>query len=187
MDLASDESKGMAVTEEWKDVKGYEGIYQISSYGRVKSTRRRGSQGGILKLSLDKKNTGYFKIRLCKSNHYKSFFIHRLVAQAFIANPNNYPQVNHKDENRQNNNVDNLEWCTNKYNSNYGNHSWRNGRAQRENLKWVCQYSTNNKFIAKYKTAEEAAKAVNGFASNISKVAHGSINTAYGYKWKYEN
>ena len=120
--------------EEWRDIKGYEGLYQVSNLGRVKSLiRGTGNQFRfskvevILKPHLTKK--GYFRLSLSKNNKRKSFQVHRLVAEAFIPNPNNYPQVNHKDENKTNNCVDNLEWCTNKYNCNYGNHGEKISKA----------------------------------------------------------
>lgn len=182
--MVSDESARLGLSEIWKDIKGYEGLYQVSSFGRVRSKRRRGSKGGIAKLTLDKKNTDYFKIRLCKNNHYRAFFVHRLVAQAFIPNPNGYPQVNHKDEDRHNNFVNNLEWCTNRYNSNYKNHNWKNSISQK-GRKWVYQYSLFGDVIARYKTVSEAAEAMHGSSSNISHAAHRKGSTAYGYVWKY--
>ena len=125
--------------EIWKDIVGYEGLYQVSNCGRVKSLSRymNNKNGGksllkerILKSAYTKK--GYLRVGLCKYSKTKPFSVHRLVAQAFIPNPNNLPQVNHKDENKENNFVyinedgtadlekSNLEWCTNEYNSNYG-------------------------------------------------------------------
>ncbi|WP_051174508.1 NUMOD4 domain-containing protein [Ligilactobacillus saerimneri] len=175
------------MSEIWKDIKDYEGLYQVSTLGRIRSKRRRGTKGGIIRSTLDKKNTNYYKIRLCKNGHFQAFFIHRLVAQTFIPNPKQYPQVNHKDENRHNNYVENLEWCTNQYNANYGNCKWKGSISRRKGLKWVCQYSMDGKKIGKYKTLTDAARAVNGFPSNISKAIHGEINTAYGFKWKSEN
>lgn len=101
------------IKEEWRDIKGYEGLYQVSNFGRVWSniTNR------IMKQKL---SSEYFQIGLSKNNKQTFYCIHRLVAQAFIRNPNNYPCINHKDENKYNNISSNLEWCTYKYNNNYG-------------------------------------------------------------------
>ena len=110
--------------EIWKDIPNYEGLYQISNLGRVKSFPRKGThtkKERILKFA--KSNKNYLIAMLTKHNKRKAKSVHRLVAEAFIPNPNNFPQVNHKDENRHNNCVDNLEWCTNHYNCNYGNRS----------------------------------------------------------------
>lgn len=115
-------------TEEWRDVIGFEGLYQVSNLGRVKGLDRlvdtninnvdkRISKGKLLKPQFN--NKGYKRVNLCKNGTFKSVFVHRLVAEAFIPNPNNYPVVNHKDENKQNNCVENLEWCTQKYNMNW--------------------------------------------------------------------
>lgn len=113
--------------EIWKDIKGYEGLYQISNLGRVKCLpkiiRNRKYKEIIKSPSLAGK--GYYRLILCNNGKNKAFYIHRLVAQAFIPNPNNLPQVNHKDENILNNCVDNLEWCNNKQNINYGLHNFR--------------------------------------------------------------
>ena len=106
--------------EVWKDIPGYEGLYQVSSLGRVKSFPRPGThsqQEQIMKQTPDQK--GYLRLWLCKGGKGKNVKIHRLVAEAFIPNENNLPQVNHKDENKGNNSVDNLEWCDNRYNAIY--------------------------------------------------------------------
>lgn len=104
----------------WKDIPGYEGLYQVSNTGRVRSLNYNGTRKTkVLKQGTNK--DGYKRIKLYKDGKFKVYLVHRLVALAFIPNPNNYPIINHKDENRWNNNVDNLEWCTYKYNSNYGN------------------------------------------------------------------
>jgi len=105
--------------ETWEDIKGYEGLYQISNLGRVKSLPKFYQGEKILKSREDK--YGYLYINLIKNKVKKSYKIHRLVAIAFISNNNNYPCVNHKDENKLNNNIDNLEWCTVTYNNRYGN------------------------------------------------------------------
>lgn len=113
--------------EQWKDIKGYEGLYQVSNYGKVKRLEHKECNSiqevrilpeRILKQTFNFR--GYLKVGLSKDNKTKHVFVHRLVAGAFIDNPNNYPQVNHKDEDKTNNCVDNLEWCTNLYNANYG-------------------------------------------------------------------
>lgn len=103
------------MTEIWKDIKGFEGLYQVSSYGNVRSYYRGGR---ILKPKKDK--DGYLEVCLRKNNKSKYFKIHRLVAFVFIENTDNLPQVNHIDENKMNNNINNLEWCDCYYNINYG-------------------------------------------------------------------
>ena len=110
--------------EEWRDIKGYEGKYQISNLGRVKSLNyHRENREKILSDAPTK--GGYLIIGLCKNGKRKPYSIHKLVAEAFIENPNNYKEVNHKDEDKTNNRVDNLEWCTAKYNTNYGTRNKR--------------------------------------------------------------
>ena len=120
--------------EIWKDIEGYEGLYQVSNKGRVKSLSRLVVRVGkpnyitkekILKCS-ELQGTGYLAVSLGSNNNFKSMLVHRLVAQAFIPNPDNLPCVNHKDETRNNNDVRNLEWCTQKYNCNYGTARQRN-------------------------------------------------------------
>lgn len=109
--------------EIWKPVVGYEGLYEVSSYGRVRSLDRYDSKnrfwkGRILKLSDD--GRGYLDVQLCSNGKVKHHLVHRMVAQAFIPNPDNLPQVNHRDEDKTNNRVENLEMCDAKYNINYG-------------------------------------------------------------------
>lgn len=117
--------------EEWRDVVGYEGLYKISNKGRVKSYQGRYKQPKVLKTTMT--TTGYKKIELTKNKRRKAFKVHRLVAKAFLSNKENKPYVNHIDNNPLNNNVTNLEWCTQKENmihsSIYGNHksfAWEN-------------------------------------------------------------
>lgn len=116
--------------EIWKDIEGYEGLYQVSNKGRVKSLNyKRTGKEGIL--SSSPTSSGYLIVNLCKNKKQKPFYIHRLVAKAFLPNPNNLPQVNHKDENKENNTVYNLEWCTAKYNNNYGTHNERSSISRK--------------------------------------------------------
>lgn len=117
------------MTEIWKPIKGYEGLYEVSNFGQVRSVDRyvrfgrwgddqtRLRKSKLLSL---KEDFGHYRVTLFKESKRKLFFVHRLVAEAFIPNPYNLPVINHKDENGHNNRVDNLEWCTVKYNVNYG-------------------------------------------------------------------
>lgn len=128
--------------EIWKDIAGYEGLYQVSNEGNVRTTKRQGSKGGLLKISVsDKYAVNYCYVRLCKNGMNKSFWIHRLVAQAFIPNPDGLPQVNHKDQNPSNNMVDNLEWCTLEYNNNYGTVRERQKDTSLKKGIWYTDYS----------------------------------------------
>ena len=109
--------------EEWRPIVGYEGLYEVSNTGQVRSLDKYDSmnrfyEGRILKLFADR--LGYLSVVLYSNSKRKHYLVHRLVAEAFIPNPDNLPQVNHRDENPSNDNVDNLEWCDGKYNVNYG-------------------------------------------------------------------
>jgi hypothetical protein len=110
--------------EIWKDIKDYEGLYEVSNQGRVRSLKTG-------RLRKPKDNFGYLRINLCKEGIVKFYMVHRLVAEAFIENNNpNLTQVNHKNENKQDNRVENLEWCDAKYNCNYGNHTKKQVESQ---------------------------------------------------------
>ena len=112
------------MTEEiWKPVVGYEGLYEVSSLGRVRSLDRYDGRNHFIKgriLKLNDGGRGYLDVQLCSNGKVKHHLVHRMVAESFIQNPDNLPQVNHRDENPSNDNVDNLEWCDAKYNINYG-------------------------------------------------------------------
>lgn len=118
----------MATNEIWKDIYGYEGIYQVSNFGQVRRLCKNDNR--IIKQEI---NRGYKRVCLSYKNVKKHFLVHRLVAFAFIPNPNNYPIINHKDENKLNNNVDNLEWCTHQYNLNYNGNRERCVKTRKEN------------------------------------------------------
>ena len=107
--------------EIWKDIKGFEGHYQVSNFGRVKSIKFRKER--ILKPANN--GCGYLYVNLSKNGKYNIYLIHRLVALIFISNPNNLPEINHRDEDKTNNKVENLEWCDRKYNMNYGTRTQR--------------------------------------------------------------
>lgn len=169
--------------EEWKDIEGYEGLYQVSNYGRVKSLKF-----GKEKILKPRKNKyGYFDINLCNESKVKGFRVNRLVALTFIPNPNNYPQVNHKDENKLNNCVDNLEWCDRKYNCNFGTRNERVAEKLTNNSltsKNVYQYSINGELIKIWESTHECGR--NGFnRGNITSCCNGKLKTSQGYIWSY--
>ena len=164
--------------EQWKDVEGYEGLYIVSNYGRIKSLPRETTKGKIIKQMQDK--DGYFKVCLSKNNIRKTHFVHRLVATAFIKKPFDKNIINHIDENKQNNCVLNLEWCTTKYNNTYNNGQERRGIKRRR------------KVIAQINSVEIIFDSV-GMASKITGVNRHNISScltkyrksAGGFKWRY--
>ena len=165
------------MNEEWRDIEGYEGLYQVSNLGRVKSLNyKRTKQEAILKYGYDK--DGYKQVFLCKNGKSKVFKVHKLVAMAFILNANNYPQINHKDEDKNNNCVSNLEWCTNEHNINYGT---RNNKVAKALSKKVTCITTREVFDS----MQEASKKYNIPTANISNCCRGKRKTAGGYKWIY--
>lgn len=177
------------MTEEWRDVKGYEGLYQVSSLGRIRSypnryqNKRMKACGGIMKPC---NIQGYYQVVLYKNKEHKRFMLHRLIAEAFIpnSNPSEYLFVNHKDECSLNNRIDNLEWCTHKYNINYGT---RNLRVSLKEGKRVYRYDLKGNLIDSFHSTGEAARIL-GFTGNshIRQVCNGKRNKAYGFKWSYE-
>ena len=177
--------------EIWKDIEGYEDDYMISSYGRVRSVDRmktlsngvkRLQKGRILKPAKDK--DGYLLCILSKNGIHTMCKVHRLVAQAFIPNPYNLPQINHKDENKANNCVDNLEWCDGKYNANYGT---RNKRSAEKKLKPVLKIDKEtNEVIAEYPSLIETGKQTGFSVWNISACCLGIRKSTGGFKWKYK-
>lgn len=154
------------------DIKGYEGVYAITTCGKVWSYRTK----KFLKTYQTSK--GYEKVYLYKDNSVKHPTIHKLVAMAYIPNPNNLPQVNHKDENKANNSVSNLEWCTNKYNSNYGT---RNERMSKSKMKKVLCIELNRIFDSELQAESELGIGV----ARISECCSGKNKTAGGYHWQY--
>lgn len=165
--------------EKWKKIKGYEN-YEISTYGNVKSLKNKNIK--ILKPS--KSNSGYLQVVLCKNGKTKNHFIHRLVAENFIENKNNYSEINHKDENKLNNHIDNLEWCTRLYNMNYGN--VKNKISNSMKIK-VIKMTKDNAIIKVYGSIKMAAKENNVKETNIVKCCKNikGYKTCGGYKWQY--
>lgn len=177
------------INEIWKNVKGYEGYYQVSSWGRVRSLRRINCYGRIVNekiLTNTLNNKGYLRVKLSKNRKDKNISVHRLVAMAFIPNPDMLPQINHKDEIKINNKVENLEWCDNKYNSNFGTKPTKIGEQHK---KKIGQYTKENKLIRIWNSATDVKKELNYDDSSIRKCCNNikNYNTAYGFIWKYVN
>lgn len=166
--------------EVWKDIPDYEGLYQVSNLGRIKSLYNY-RKYNILTPRIKR---GYYTIGLRKNGIRKWHQVHRLVASSFISNDNNLPQVNHKDENKLNNNVDNLEWCTVSYNNCYGT---RREKVKNKTSKPVYQYDLKGNLIKKHNSLTNATKSM-GLKSNssISLCCSGKYETSCGYKWSYE-
>lgn len=179
--------------EIWKDIKNYEGLYQVSNLGRVRSLDVRTYQknkfgkfqyvlhkGKILKLQ--KQRNGYFTIDLHINGKFERKIIHRLVADAFIPNINNYQYINHKDSDISNNTVENLEWCTQKYNIKY---AYDFGNKIPPNMRSVNQIDDNGKIIETFISMQEAERKTNIRSANISKCCRKIRSRAGGYKWAY--
>lgn len=175
--------------EEWKDIKGFEGLYEVSNFGRVKSKERIDeyvSNGEVMhrrrrEVILFPKlmNTGYLQVNLYKNGKYVCARVHRLVADAFLPNPDNLPVVNHKDEDKTNNIYSNLEWCTIEYNNNYGTHQ---KRAKEKRSKPVIGVNDDGEIIKEFPSISEARR--NG-VSNVSHSLSKHVKTA-GLYWFYK-
>ena len=192
--------------EEWRDIEGYEGLYQVSDKGRVKSLNyNHTGKERILKSC--KNSAGYLIVELYINGIGKCHTIHKLVAEAFIPNTDNLPDINHKDENKTNNYANNLEWCTTKYNMNYGTAKVRiaekmTGRKLTdESRKKISEKNTNNPKLSKpvigiskvsglileFPSAKEAERQTGINHSNITQCCKGKKNfkSAGGYYWFY--
>ena len=166
--------------EIYKPIKGYEGYYEISNLGNVKSLQRTIEREGgstmvlterVLKPNLT--TAGYYHIGLRKGGKRKAYTIHRLIATTFIDNPEGLPQVNHIDEDKTNNRIDNLEWCTAKYNMNYSL------------AKTVYQYTLSGELVKEWDSATTACKDGKYTAPNITNVCNGTYSHHKGYKWSH--
>lgn len=180
--------------EIWKDIKGYEGYFQISNMGRVKSLHRYFNNNGGLtpvkeKIRKQAKDTkGYLRTELSISGKGETKKIHRLVAEAFIPNSNNLPQVNHIDEIKTNNVYINLEWISNKDNVNDGSSISRSSQSRINHplrSKVVLQYDLSGKFIKEYPSVAEASRQ-NGNNRHIGECCSGQHETACGFIWKFK-
>ena len=174
--------------EIWKQIKGFEELYSVSNYGNVRrdKTNNKAGTGNYAREEHIKSqkinNKGYFLVDLYKDNKRHQFLVHRLVAIAFLDNPNNYNVVNHKDENKLNNAVENLEWCSQKHNMNYGTCPYRIGKA---NSKIIAQFDKSGNFIKNYNSIIEAERQTNISNGTICDVLKGRRKSAGGFLWEY--
>lgn len=172
--------------EIWKNIKGFEELYQISNLGQVKSLRNN----LILKPGLA--GIGYLSVNLCKDGKQNYKKIHRLVAEHFIENIDNLPCVNHKDGNKTNNNVENLEWCTSSYNNKEAYRlglkrslKGKNNKYSKTLMKKVSQYDLQGNYIRKWNCINDIEKELGIYHANIVKCCKEQRHKAGGYIWKY--
>lgn len=181
-------------TEIWKPIEGYEDRYEVSNLGRVRSLdmvlpcNSNGVRSTRVRRGVIRRHhighTGYHYVMLMDGKRNKNFRVHRLVAAAFVPNPHHLPEVNHKDEDKNNNRADNLEWCTSKYNHNYGSTI---ERAADKLRRPVYQMSMRGVIIQEFASVTDAANAVGTSSSCISRCCQGryGYKSACGFRWKY--
>lgn len=164
----------------WKDIDGYEGLYAVSSDGEVFSYRRG-------RCITQDSARGYMQVTLYKNGKPHRNKVHRIVAETFIKNPYNLPFVNHKDENKRNNSIENLEWCTAKYNNAFGTRTYRSKNTQIQNA--PMQRKTKRVFCIEtkrlYESTKEAERETGIYHSHISRCCKGVSKRAGGFRWKY--
>ena len=163
--------------ETWKAISGYEGLYQVSNLGRVKSLGNNKTRKDKI-LKPVNNNHGYLHVRLCKDGNMKHTLVHRLVAEAFIPNPNNLATVNHKDEVKTNNVASNLEWMSREDNVAYSQPHLTKRSVH------MFDKSTGE-LLATFPSTHEAERVTGIYHSNISKCCNGKFKSAGGYIWRY--
>lgn len=185
--------------EEYRDIKGFEGLYQVSNLGNVKSLERKVwcSRGrGYYKTIPEKimktydNGYGYLFVYLTKDGEQEKCYIHRLVAEAFLENPENLPEVNHISEDKEDNRVSNLEWCSSKYNCNHGTRNRRIAEAMTNHPKLskpVIAISKESGLILEYPSAHEASRQTGIAQSSIAECCQGKLKSCGGYYWMYKD
>lgn len=181
------------LNEEWKNIKGYENLYQVSNYGRIKSLKKhsifnnRTYPTKILKCHINTKK--YLDVELCRCNKSHRYRIHRLVAEHFIPNLEKKPQVNHIDGNKQNNRIDNLEWCTNGEN---GKHAWDNN-LRTKNFgknnhisKKILQYTPDKKLIKEWDCIKDISRTLGYNYGYIISCCQRKYKLGHNFIWRYK-
>lgn len=180
----------MEEKELWKTIKNYPN-YEISNLGKIKSksrlVKRKNNRNYIIQEKILKQylTKGYYRVSLFANGKIVHKLVHRLMAEVFIPNPNNLPEINHKNEIKTDNRVENLEWCSSKYNCNYGT---RNKRINEKNKKTINQYDLNGNYIKTWESAKEASLSLNKInGAAINGCCKGKYKQMYGYIWRYVN
>ena len=185
--------------EIWKDIQGYEGLYQISNLGNVKTlhygqkVHNHNWESTPSRLLKQKTSTsGYQRVELYKKDSRKCFYVHRLVAIAFLENPENKPQINHKDGNKFNNCIDNLEWATSSENLKHAHQTGLKPSSMKgvtghksHKARTILQYDLNGNFVNIWYSMVEAANSLGTRSTTISSCVRGKHKTSYGYIWRY--
>ena len=173
--------------EIWKDILGYEGRYQVSNWGRVKSLNyRRTGKEKILKAGAS--GDGYLQVTLSKDGKRKQPLVHRLVATAFCENPHGFKEVNHINEDKSDNRADNLEWCSRSYNCSYNDRAKKAGKKTGKKLsKPVIAIDKRTGLIVEFVSAHEAERETGIASSNIINCCQGKLKSCGGFYWMYKN
>jgi len=170
--------------EFWRPVVGYEGLYEVSNLGKVRSLNYHKQRGRIELMKPSLVWDGHLRVHLSKEGRARNKLVHRLVAEAFIPNQQMLPQINHKNEIKDDNRVENLEWCTLSYNMQYGTRVSRIAQSKRIP---ILQLSKRGEFVARYNSIVEAVERTGIPRHHIIDCARGRRKSTGGYKWKYDN
>lgn len=171
--------------EEWRNIEGFEGLYQVSNYGNVRSLNYH-NWGIVKNLTPIVDRYGYERVCMCKNGKQFNRLIHRMVAVAFIDNPNTFPQINHINETKTDNRFDNLEWVTANKNANHGTRNQRMSQSKRnKNCKSVIQMDVQGCEIRKWVSFMEINRVLGYDVGFLARCCKGRCETAYGYKWRY--
>lgn len=185
------------MNEIWKPIPNYEGLYEISNLGNLKSLKKNGKNKECIKIPIINPRSKYRQFVLYKQCKRFTGYYHRIVANLFIPNPDNLPEVNHIDGDKSNNSVDNLEWCTKAYNRQHAlrlglwKHTDSHKKAtsdfnKRTKSKPVLQYDKNGNFIQEFPSTDTAATAIGGGQGNIVMCCNGKYKTVKGFVFRYK-